>query len=131
MRARELMESRMYFGGFTSPPQKELVTRYMMGECGYMALAFNSLMGYQIVEVGHHVVARDGDGFYWDIRGKMDAQQVVDGIRGDTLTFKEVSPQYVKDCMDKGFASEAYFMPSRAAKARNLVKQLIASSSGT
>lgn len=116
---------RAYFGGFTQPPPRAEIQRYMRGDCGYMALALAKLMpGSQLWQMGNgHFAVEDGQGQFWDIRGQMTLDQAWSGLAGPTMT--PMTREQVIAEIDTGIYGNAYFTPSRETKARKLVRLLL------
>ena len=128
MRATDLRKPKetLYFGGFKKQPPEAATLKYMKGECAYIALAFNALYGYEMCDFGVHFVAKDPEGFYWDIRGKMTSEQVVDGLnrfegyQPKLLTFEEIQRM-----MFYGLTSKGEFKESKLETAKTLIKRLM------
>lgn len=116
---------KAYFGGFTEHPLRSETQRYMRGDCGYMALAMGKLMpGAQLWKVGiGHFAAEDHQGRFWDIRGQMTLDQAWSGLSGLAMT--PVSRDQVIAELNTGLYGDAYYTPSREAKARKLARLLL------
>ena len=115
-----------YFGGFVKAPTNKETNHYMRGECAYLALALNSLLKESILmEVaGRHFLVKDGDGFYWDIRGRMDVQQVKDGMVNN-WSEHPVSRDDVLNILATGIYSDGPYVPHREKQAKSLLRNLL------
>ena len=116
---------RAYFGGFTQPPPRAEIQRYMRGDCGYMAMALARLLpDSQLWQVGvGHFAVEDRQGQFWDIRGQMTLDQAWSGLAGPTMT--PMTRDQVIAELDTGIYGNAYFTPSRETKARKLARALL------
>lgn len=117
--------TRTYFGGFDRRPSRGEVQTYMRGDCAYFALALHALTGHQIMHFGDHFAVRDPEGNYWDVRGRMSATEVMDGL--GKVVPDPVGPDAVKAELETGLWSDGPLLPSRLQKTRKLVRELMAS----
>lgn len=111
-----------YFGGFRRPPTREETNKYMGGWCPYFALALHDLYGFELVAVGEHVLARNGDDYY-DVRGKMTEEQAKTDL-GDSAV-RQSSKDELMQQMEEGTFSCGFFAQSTLNTATRLVKSLM------
>ena len=116
-----------YFGGFDRRPTRAATQLYMNCDCTYFALALNAVAGWRIVHLGAHMAARSPDGAYWDVRGRMTREQLMDNLGGDGEV-TEITPAEAKAELETGYWSDGPFVPSRLAKAKEAVRSLAGSS---
>jgi hypothetical protein len=114
---------RAYFGGFARRPEAHEVTTYMRGYCAYFALAMHEEFGHQLVDMAVHIAVMDGEGAFWDIRGRMTESEVRDGI-GAQVRITPTTEADVIELIAPGLMSDGPFSKRRLHDARALVREL-------
>ena len=119
-----------YFGGFSDWPDRKDTMRYMMGECGYAALALQSMTGWPIFSIGGaHYAVRDPEGMFWDIRGRMTEDQVRNGVGsgavGNAISEEPATRDEILQEMAAGLNSDGPFVNYRFRKAKALFQLLV------
>ena len=121
-----------YFGGFNRQPSTVEVNRYMRGECAYIALALNNILGDKsvLVSIGdtHFAVKDLRDGTYRDIRGMMTEDEVLNGFSSyhqEKVEIKEITRDDVIRQMDTGLFSDGFYVPHRERLAVKLMRSFL------
>lgn len=119
-----------YFGGFVRHPTPMETRKYMRGECAYWALAAHALMpGSALVAPSSaHFAVRDSQGYFWDIRGRMDEAQMKDGLAAGPI--KDITRDQVMSALESGVFSDGFYVAHRERQARKLIGQLVPSLTG-
>jgi hypothetical protein len=120
--------SHNYCRGFLKHPTIPEIKRYMEGECAYFALALHQRWKSfaSLVEVNScHFAVDDNHGNYWDVRGRMNPTQLLNGFRKDANQIIFVDRDYVINELRKGLYSDGYYVPYRQKRASLLLKQLL------
>lgn len=119
--ADPIYESRQtYFGGFTNPPERAVVIKYMSGWCPYFALAVHDLYGGTLLTTGDHYAVRIGDR-YVDARGVMSHDTFMRDLRREP---EETDREWLKVDLDSGMYECGFFEESELAKAKRLVNKI-------
>lgn len=112
-----------YHGGFAFVPPHVERQRYMRGWCAYFSLALHDLNGLGFVRTREHFANRLPDGRFVDVRGLMDLDRFLEGLRANDRPL-DIARGAVIEELNKGLYRCGLFSEADRQKARRLVRCL-------